>query len=106
MSEYNHSVKRLSDAVYRYAAAAVLLLAAVTSIVLIRTSPQPAETYVAEQQVQKSRNYSDVMPFKLDARLTLGWKWGSIYFQPSLLPVFKSGDDWDVVPMRVGLRFF
>ena len=59
-----------------------------------------------EKQVQKNRNYSDVMPFKLDARLTLGWKWGSIYFQPSLLPVFKSGDDWDVVPMRVGLRFF
>ena len=59
-----------------------------------------------EKQVQKNRNYSDVMPFKLDARLTLGWKWGAIYFQPSLLPVIKSGDNWDVVPMRIGLRFF
>ena len=37
---------------WKYAAvAAVLLLVAVTHIVLFRTSPQPAEAYVAEQQV-------------------------------------------------------
>lgn len=44
-----------------------------------------------------------VEPWKLDARLTLGWSWGSIYVQPSLLPVVDSNGD-KLYPIRAGFR--
>ncbi len=44
-----------------------------------------------------------VEPWKLDARLTLGWSWGSIYVQPSLLPVVVSNGD-KLYPVRAGFR--
>ena len=45
-----------------------------------------------------------VEPWKLDARLTLGWSWGSIFVQPSLLPVITDNGK-SIYPVRAGFRF-
>ena len=50
----------------------------------------------------KQNDMTYVNPFKLDARATLKLDWGSIYFQPSLLPVLNNNGKESIYPVRAG----
>ena len=50
----------------------------------------------------KQKDMAYVNPFKLDARLTMTLNWGSIYFQPSLLPVLDNDGKESIYPVRAG----
>ena len=51
---------------------------------------------------REGTSHDFINPYKLDARLTIGWKQLKFFIQPSLLPVFINNDQ-KVYPIKIGI---